>query len=97
MRFALPLPQRSQPLLVRIATAVIGIACLAALAVFGALALAILVVGGLVWLVWFRWRLYRLRKQAGSHNTRQDASPSHATHVIEGEYVVVHEHHETPH
>ncbi|HET8553768.1 MAG TPA: hypothetical protein VFL78_03000 [Rhodanobacteraceae bacterium] len=87
MRFVMPPFRQPQSLLTRIVTPVIALLCLSALIVFGALALAILLVGGVVWLIWFRWRLYRLRKQTEAN----DLDENHAG-VIEGEYVVIHEH-----
>lgn len=87
MRFVMPSPRHPQSLLTRIVGTFIALACLGALIVFGALALAILLVGGIVWLVWFRWRLYRLRKQTAAPDPDDDRPG-----VIEGEYVVIHEH-----
>lgn len=88
MRFVLPSPRHARNPLARIAATVMALLCLGALFVFGTLALAILLVGGAAWLLWFRWRLSRLRKQQAAD--RQATEPG----VIEGEYVVIHEHRE---
>lgn len=93
MRFVLPPSRQPQSLLVRIATTTIAVICLGALIVFGALALAILLLGGIAWLLWFRWRLYRLRKQTGE----ADSTAQDQTDVIEGEYVVIREHRDQTH
>lgn len=94
MRFDLPSPRQSQPLLVRIAASVAAVICLGVLLAIGTVALAVLAVAALAFVIWFRWRLHKLRKQvaeqAGTYGpTMQDDNDD----VIEGEYVVVNEHH----
>ncbi|HET7267970.1 MAG TPA: hypothetical protein VFJ15_07665 [Oleiagrimonas sp.] len=98
MRFDLPSPRQSQPLLVRIVAGIVAVACLAALVVFGLFALAILAVLAIGWLIWFRWRLYKLRKQAGkaSSGAHSDTT-SHEHDVIDGEFEVVDEHRDNVH
>ncbi len=89
MRFVLPPARQPQSLLVRIAAGVVAVVCLGVLLAIGAVALAVLAVGGIVFAIWFRWRLHRLRKQAAE---RADDSATHdRTGVIEGEYVVIRE------
>ncbi len=83
MRFDLPSPRHTPNPLARIAAAVVALLLLGAFFVFGLLALAILLVGGVVWLIWFRWRLYRLRKRAAAGEADSG--------VIEGEYKVIRE------
>lgn len=85
MRFVPPPVRRPQSLLARVLAAVAAVIVLGASIVLGAIALGILLVGGIAWLIWFRWKLHRLRKQSGEH-----AVPA-PDGVIEGEYVVVHE------
>ncbi len=92
MRFVLPPSRQTQNPLVRIAAAVVAVACLGVLIPLGALALAVLLAGGLICYAWFRWRVYRMRRQAAKN--KPDAENSD---VIEGEYVVVHEHREHTH
>lgn len=96
MRFDLPSPRSSQPLLVRIAAGIVGVAFLAALVVFGLFALAILAVLAIGWLIWFRWRLYKLRKQAGASGGGSDTA-THRPDVIDGEFEVVDEHRDNVH
>lgn len=91
MRFDLPSPRQSQPLLVRIVAGIVGVACLAALVVFGLFALAILAVLAIGWLIWFRWRLYKLRKQAGGQPNPGSGSSAHDEKIIDGEFEVVDE------
>jgi len=91
MRFDLPSPRSSQPLLVRIAAGIVAVAFLAALVVFGLFALAILAVLAIGWLIWFRWRLHKLRKQAGS-GAGGPGTATHGPDVIDGEFEVVDEH-----
>lgn len=94
MRFALPSPRHLQNPLVRILASVVALAVLATVVIFGALAMAILVVGGLLWYAWFRWRVYRARKQPGGRKPDPHGSDQHGSDpdVIEGEYVVIDEH-----
>lgn len=90
MRFVLPPARQPQSLLVRITAGVVAVICLGVLLAIGAVALAILVVGGIVFAIWFRWRLHRLRKQAAE---QADAPPAGGDRrgVIEGDYVVIRE------
>jgi threonine/homoserine/homoserine lactone efflux protein len=90
MRFIIAPPRRPKhPLLARAAFTVVAALSLAALFAFGVVALAIVIVGGVVGLIWLRWRLYRLRKQARSGDAhRRDES------IIEGDYVVINERHD---
>jgi hypothetical protein len=77
MRFVLP-PLRHRHPLVRLLSAVLGLAVLGALLVFGLLALAVFAVVGGVWLVTRQW------SQARAARTR-----GHDPQVLEGEFVVV--------
>lgn len=96
MRFDLPSPRRSQPLLTRIAVSIAALVCLGILVAIGTFALAILVVLAIAWLIWFRWRVHKLRKQAAGQADQPHASRD-GPDVIEGEYVVIHERHDNVH
>jgi threonine/homoserine/homoserine lactone efflux protein len=94
MRFIIAPPRRPKhPLLARAAFTVVAALSLVALFAFSVVALAIVIVGGVVGLIWLRWRLYRLRKQVQSGDAR--ASRQRDDNIIEGDYVVVDEHHDS--
>jgi hypothetical protein len=82
MRFVLP-PLRHRHPLVRLLSAVIGLAVLGALLVFGLLTLAVFAVGGGIWLLVHQWRR--------AHATHAPRGPTVARDpdVLEGEFVVV--------
>jgi hypothetical protein len=76
MRFVMP-PLRHRHPLVRLLSAVLGLAVLGALLVFGLLALAVFAVVGGIWLLVHQWR-----------HARMAPAPRNPD-VLEGEFVVV--------
>jgi hypothetical protein len=84
MRFVLPPLHRPRHPLLRVLSALLGVAVLGALLVFGLLALAVFAVVGGGLLLWRRWAQSRTPAAApGPH------APPHTPDVLEGEFVVV--------
>ena len=79
--------------LLRVLAAVIGIAVLGFLFVFGLLAMATLLVVGVIMLGLRQWRAHR-GSQGSTHGA---AAPPPPPGVIEGEFVVVQSPHQTTH
>lgn len=95
MRFVFLPTYRPRHPLARVAAALLGIAVFGALLVFGLIALGVLIaVGGALMLV----RAWRGRHGSGRHRTPASGPSDRGrpSGVIEGEYVVVHEHRHIP-
>jgi membrane protein implicated in regulation of membrane protease activity len=90
MRFTLPPAYRPRHPLMRIAMAALGLAVLGALMVFGLIALAVLVIVGAVLMLVRAWRRHVSAPEPDAPNSQK-----HSPDVLEGEYVVVHEHRHT--
>ena len=81
--FMFPMRHHRHPLL-RLLAAVIGIAALGFLFVFGLLAMATLLVVGVIMLALRQWRVHR-----GTQDALRTDMPPPPPGVIEGEFVVV--------
>lgn len=96
MRLFLPPLRRHRHPLLRLLAAVVGIAVLGFLFVFGLLALSILLVVGAVLLGVRQWRAYQARHGHGQAATAHAPPPPPG--IIEGQFVVVrHSHHQPTH
>lgn len=93
MRLSLPPLHHRRHRLLRLLAAVVGVAVLGFMFVFGLLAIALLLVVGVVMLGVRQWRLHQASRKGQSDQSHGANPPPPPPGVIEGEFVVMQSRH----
>jgi uncharacterized membrane protein YdbT with pleckstrin-like domain len=90
MSFVLPVMRRPRHPVARALSVLLGMAAIGVLLVFGLVVASVLLVGGVLLLAWRQWKRAGLPRSTAAGST-------HRPEILEGEFVVLQQHHRSAH